>query len=357
MKEERNLLHMTIDRVPHSPILFYAPFSKTARENIISHFGLADDVNLFDFFGMPMQHDVYPYFAIEGDPENDFDYWRYYRDMDIKPGSFLTMDGVMHEPGSLFHFTHMVAPLRHAETVEEINTFPISKVAPGSFEKMKAEVDALHERRLFAECWVGSFFEAAWQIRDIERFYMDMIEAPEMCYALLDKIAERVYMTGELAARAGIDLIRSGDDIADQNGMLMSPKVCREMILSYHRELYRRVKSINPRIGIWYHSDGNPFCMIEDLIDIGVEILNPIQPECMDIYEVKRRYGDSVSFDGLIGTQSTMPFGTPGDVRDTVLRIRDDFGDNGGLILSPTHVIEPEVPVENIIAFVEACKE
>jgi len=137
----------------------------------------------------------------------------------------------------------------------------------------------------------------------------------------------------------------------------MSPKMWREFIKPYHAEVYKAVKAINPDIKIWYHSDGNPIEVVEDLIEIGVDILNPLQPECVDIYEMKRRYGDVLVFDGLIGTQSTMPFGTPQDVKDAVRRVKDDFGQNGGLIISPTHVLEPEVPVDNIVAFVEACKE
>lgn len=97
--------------------------------------------------------------------------------------------------------------------------------------------------------------------------------------------------------------------------------------------------------------------IIPDLIEIGVEILNPIQPECMDPAELKRKYGFCLSFWGTIGIQTTLPFGTPDDVRREVKQRIETVGRGGGLLIAPTHVIEPEVPWENIIAFVEAVKE
>ena len=93
-----------------------------------------------------------------------------------------------------------------------------------------------------------------------------------------------------------------------------------------------------------------------ELIDIGVTILNPVQPECMDLHTIKKDYGKKIVFDGTIGTQSTMPFGTPEEVRYTVLNNVRDFGADGALIVSPTHVLEPDVSPENVVAFAEACK-
>jgi uroporphyrinogen decarboxylase len=121
--------------------------------------------------------------------------------------------------------------------------------------------------------------------------------------------------------------------------------------------VYEAARRIKPDIEIWYHSDGNITDIIPELIDIGVTILNPVQPECMDIHEIKRRYGDKLVLDGTIGTQTTMPFGTTDEVRRTVRSRVRDLGRDGALILSPTHVLEPEVPVENVMAFLETSRE
>jgi uroporphyrinogen decarboxylase len=106
---------------------------------------------------------------------------------------------------------------------------------------------------------------------------------------------------------------------------------------------------------VWYHSDGDISTIIEDLIEVGVTVLNPIQPECLDLPELARLYGDRLCFWGCIGTQSTMPWGSPSDVKAAVKHAIDCFAP--GLVLAPTHVLEPEVPWENIVAFHEAVQE
>ena len=122
-------------------------------------------------------------------------------------------------------------------------------------------------------------------------------------------------------------------------------------------KVFAAARAIKPDIQIWYHSDGNIMDIIPELIEIGVTILNPVQPECLDPREVKRRFGSRVVIDGTIGTQTTMPFGTPAEVRRKVRESVETLGGDGGLILSPTHVLEPEVPTANVQAFVDAAKE
>jgi len=137
---------------------------------------------------------------------------------------------------------------------------------------------------------------------------------------------------------------------------MFAPDTWRIMMLSRWKKVWQAAKENNPKVKIWYHSDGNITDIIPDLIEAGVDVLNPIQPECLDIDSIHRRYGKRLTLDGCIGTQTTMPFGTPDDVRRTVKNLIDAYGRNGGLILSPTHVLEPEVPLENIDAFCTACK-
>ena len=113
-------------------------------------------------------------------------------------------------------------------------------------------------------------------------------------------------------------------------------------------------RAVKPDLPVFYHSDGNPSAIIPELIDIGVTILNPVQPECIDPVAVKQRYGNQLALWGTIGTQTTMPFGTPDDVRAEVRRRIETVGYDGGLVLGPTHSLEPDVPWENIVALYEA---
>jgi len=119
----------------------------------------------------------------------------------------------------------------------------------------------------------------------------------------------------------------------------------------------REARAANPDVLIFYHTCGFVEPLIDRLVDAGVDILNPVQPECMDFKTIHDRFGSQLSFNGTLGTQTTMPFGSPKDVRDVVFRNLDIAGEKGGLFCCPTHLLEPEVPWENIEAYVAACKE
>jgi uroporphyrinogen decarboxylase len=116
-------------------------------------------------------------------------------------------------------------------------------------------------------------------------------------------------------------------------------------------------KEVKSDIIIFYHSDGNVWDAIPDLIDAGVEVLNPVQPECIDPASVKKEFGDQLSFFGTISLQKTMPFGTPDDVRKEVKLRMETIGWNGGLLLAPSHVLQPDTPWDNVVAFFEAVEE
>ncbi len=151
-----------------------------------------------------------------------------------------------------------------------------------------------------------------------------------------------------------MDIIITGDDIAGQNGLLMSLETWREFLKPRLAATVQAVKRANPATKVFYHSDGNVEPAVPELIEAGIDILNPVQPECMEPAAIKRKYGDRLSFWGTVSVQRTMPFGTPDEVRAEVqARIRD-VGRGGVLILAPAHVLGPETPWENIVAFFEA---
>jgi uroporphyrinogen decarboxylase len=108
---------------------------------------------------------------------------------------------------------------------------------------------------------------------------------------------------------------------------------------------------------VFYHGDGNMMQVVPDVVEMGIDVLNPVQPECMDPTEVKRRFGDRLALWGTLGTQTTLPFGSVAEVRETCRRLIREVGEGGGLLLAPTHVVEPEVPIENLVAFIDTVKE
>ena len=153
----------------------------------------------------------------------------------------------------------------------------------------------------------------------------------------------------------GVDMVSCGDDIGMQDRLMMSPDLWRKWFKHRWQCLWASVKKVDPDCSLFYHSDGAIEPVIADLIEIGVEVLNPVQPECMDQQKLKRNYGDKLAFWGCIGTQSTMPFGTPSEVEASVRWCIENLGGDGGLFITPTHVLEPEVPWENIAALFAAC--
>ena len=142
-----------------------------------------------------------------------------------------------------------------------------------------------------------------------------------------------------------------------QESIMMSTDMYRYWLKTRLKKVIQAARDVNPDILISYHSCGFIEPFIPDLIDAGVDILNPIQPECMDFGEIFEKYQGQISFNGTIGTQRLMPFGTPEEIRAEVWKNLDIAGEKGGLFCCPTHVLEPEVPWENIEAYVAACKE
>ena len=222
---------------------------------------------------------------------------------------------------------------------------------------MAAQVRAAHALGKVASCWVGHMYEDAWQIRGYEEFLMDMILRPEWCELILDRITEKNLAVACAAARAGVDIIATGDDVANQQTMMFGLDMWRKFMKTRWAAVYAAARAIKPDVQIWYHSDGNIERIIPELIEIGVTILNPVQPECLDPVMVKQKYGAQLVIDGSVGTQRTMPFGSPDDVRAVIRERVQTLGDDGALVLSPTHILEPEVPLDNIYAFFDAVKE
>ena len=219
-------------------------------------------------------------------------------------------------------------------------------------------MDSLKENDLIAVAFMQmTIFEVAWYLRGMENLLIDMVCNQEMAEVLLDEITEIRMGMAEKYARYGIDILMLGDDVSSQQDMIMDPGLWRRFLKPRLAKVIASAKAANPDILIFYHGDGNLQKIIPDLIEIGVEILNPVQPECMDPILIKKLYGDKLTLWGTLGTQTTLPFGTPEEVKQKCKELIETVGKGGGLLLAPTHTIEPEVPWENIQAFIDAAKE
>ncbi len=199
---------------------------------------------------------------------------------------------------------------------------------------------------------VTTIFETAWALRGYEQLMIDFIEDPGLAEAILE-IPFRYHLSAAIQlVRMGVDMIWIGDDVGAQNAMLISPALWRKYLKPRVACFIATLKAINPRLKIAYHSDGCIYPIIAELIEIGVDVLNPIQPASMDPVKLKREYGDRLCFWGSIDEQRTLPFGTPDDVRAEVLARLRTLGEGGGLILGPTHHVQLDTPMENFWAMV-----
>ncbi len=201
---------------------------------------------------------------------------------------------------------------------------------------------------------VCTVFETAWALRGYARTLADFAENPE----LLERLFEIPFSYHLAAAKhlveTGVDMIWVGDDVGGQSGMVISPAAWRRHLKPRLARFIAELKALRPGLVVAYHSDGNITPIIPELIDIGLDVLNPIQPACMDPAELKRRYGRQLAFWGSIDEQRTMPFGTPAEVRAEALQRIAAVGYDGGLILGPTHHVQLDTPMENLRALVQA---
>jgi len=198
---------------------------------------------------------------------------------------------------------------------------------------------------------VCTIFESARALRGLDKLMMDFITNEELANKILDiPFNYHLYAAKKLTSM-GVDIIWSGDDMGGQNGMLMSPKLWRKYFKPRMAKLYSELKAINPNLKIAYHSDGVIYPIIDELVEIGLDILNPVQPKCMDPYYLKKRYGKNLSLWGSIDIQETLPFGTPKEVENEVKDRIKNMGPGGGFIISPTHHVQIDTSIRNFFAF------
>jgi uroporphyrinogen decarboxylase len=290
------------------------------------------------------------------------DYSRYYEGRSFRGRVTLNPEwgyaSVQPDPAS--HFAHWESPFDGKEfTVRDAETFPLPDFdSPGRYEGVEERIRD-HHRDGYAVRYIQGFgtFDYSWLIRGYESFLVDLLSGQAAAAVLMDRVSDRIASVLKHMAARGADIVGFGEDVGTQTSLIVSPATWRERIKPRFRKIVDAAKTARPDVLFFYHSDGRIDDIVPDLIEVGVDILNPVQPECVDPVEMKRRHGDRLSFWGGVGTQTTMPFGTPDQVRACVRYLFETVGRGGGFLCAPSHVLEPEVPWENVEAFVEACRE
>ena len=253
------------------------------------------------------------------------------------------------------HYTEMVGhPL--AVDAAIVSYVPPDPYRPELYAEAARVIREFRDEYWIVGVTVTTIWETAWALRGYQRALEDLALNPE----LIDRILEIPYQYHLAAAKKltemGVDMIWLGDDVGAQNKMLISPSMWRRMLKPRMATFIAELKRINPAIKVAYHSDGNILPIIPDLIEIGLDVLNPIQPQSMDPAQVAAAFGDRLCFWGSIDEQYTLPFGTPAEVEAEVRTRLQTMGRNGGLILGPTHHVQLDTPMENFWAMVHSIK-
>jgi len=322
----RVLSHKEADRVPFDVIGF--PASQAARW--CDELGLSEEEKEYFTLG----EFRYLTFRLEPDREKLLPYLP-----DLPDGAELTPWGVGRLPlrsvdgyvagNKLYH------PLAEVNTVEELEQFPFPDVTDeachGHLEREVAEA----KRQEFTVIGQMSqtVLETAYSMRGMERLFVDFYERPDYVRALFEALTERRCFQARRLAEAGVDVLRIGDDIATQSGLLLGPKAYREWVKPYHARVVAAAREVNPHIQVLYHSDGALMPLLPDLIEVGVTAVNPCQPETMPSVELKKQFGDRLTLWGCTSSQSIYAHGTREDVVAELRMLMDKVARGGGLIV------------------------
>ncbi len=248
-------------------------------------------------------------------------------------------------------------PLAHAATEVDIRSYPFpDALAPGRFDEAKRMLEQYASSHAVIGDVETMFFELSWYMTGYEKFLMDLLTEAAYLPFLMDQIMHYIVEAGKVLLGLGIDILWCGDDFGTQKGMLIDPLTWRKQIKPRIKYMFEEFRRVQPDIKIAWHSCGSILPIIPDFIELGLDILNPIQPlaKGMDPAFLKREYGKDLSFFGGIDVQELLPRGTPGMIKDEVRRRIEILGRDGGYIVAPAHNIQPDTPVDNVLAFFEA---
>lgn len=267
------------------------------------------------------------------------------------------------EPGVWFPGIH---PLAEAQAIDALERYPW----PDMDDPSRVAHVREHARRLaqegqyaiLATPWLLFPLERAFALQGMDKFLLNLALYPEFAQALLTKTAELCKkLMGHFLDELGenVDIIKIGDDLGTQESLLISPRMYRQMLKPIHADYIAFIKQ-RTKAKVFFHTDGDVFDLIEDFIEIGVDILNPIQTSAgrmANLAEVKKRFGARICFCGAIDTHRILPYGSPEEVRQEVRRVIEILAPGGGYLLAAVHTIMDEVPPENILAMVDAAQE
>ena len=203
----------------------------------------------------------------------------------------------------------------------------------------------------------GELFETAYRLRGFQQFMTDLAGSPTLADYLLDQLEAIMRQNVAVLARAGIDVLVVDDDVGMPTGLILSPAAWRRHFRPRLARIIQTARALQPELRVLYHSDGDYSDIVADLIEVGVDAINPVQPDHMDPLEIRRRFGGAVAIWGAVGSQSLFGEATPGAVRDEVHRRIEELAPGGGYVAAPAYDVDFDLHWRNVVAFAEAVQE
>jgi len=252
------------------------------------------------------------------------------------------------------------APLKNISSKGEAKNYVFpDPLASGRFKDAEKCIKKYKENYFIIGDLELTMFEMAWHLVGMEKFMMDLVSGEAYTRVIIDKAMNFSLEIGRKLIELGVDAIWTGDDFGAQNGMLISPKMWRDIFKPRYAELFSEFKNINRDILIIYHSDGAISPILEDLIEIGMDVFNPVQPNVPghEPYDLKQKFGNRLSFFGGIDQQWLLPKGNKEEIEKDVKSKISIFGKDGGYMIAPAHIIQADTSIENIEVFLNAVKK
>jgi uroporphyrinogen decarboxylase len=251
-------------------------------------------------------------------------------------------------------------PLSRARTAEEIAAHVLPDLRdPRRYTNLEQDVARYHDAG-----WAvaggpphlgGELFESAYRLRGFNTFLEDLRLHPALANYLLDQLTSLTIHSVLMLVQSGIDILLLDDDVAMASGMIIGPDTWEAFFKPRLADIIRIAREVNPDLLVFYHSDGDFTAIVPGLVEIGVNVINPVQPDCMDAAVIKAEFGDRLALWGTVGSAWLWDRGTPDDVRAEVRRCAETLGPEG-LLLCPAYDVD-FTPVANLLAFADAVEE
>ena len=265
----------------------------------------------------------------------------------------------MHMKPTPLYVEVVKCPLEDANSVADIEAYSFPDAyAPGRFDIAHRDIDRFGKNYFIIGDVELSIFELAWHLTGMEKYLIGMMMGEEWLEALNDRVEEWTTGLALQLVKAGVDALWFGEDLGSQTSTLLSPEQWREAFKPRHKRIIEKVKALNPEVMIIMHSDGAVAPLLDDFIEMGIEVFNPVQPNLpgSDPQELMEKYGGRINFFGGIDQQELLPGGNQDAIAKEITRRGKIMGKGGGYLMAPAHILQADVAPETVEFMIETIK-